>query len=55
MEISELAAITTLVFLHFNGIDLDISSEELADMTLSVANKKLEEGQVKEFLVKHTI
>ncbi len=49
------AAITTLVFLHFNGIDLDISSEELADMTLSVANKKLEEGQVKEFLVKHTI
>ncbi len=49
------AAITTLVFLHFNGIDLDITSEDLSSITLNVANKLLNEGQVKQFLIEHTI
>ncbi|AOZ97891.1 Fic/DOC family protein (plasmid) [Butyrivibrio hungatei] len=49
------AAITMLVFLHFNDIELDISSSELAQVTLDVANKKLTEEQVKQFLIKHTI
>ena len=48
-------AITMLTFLFFNGIELNITSEELAELTLNVANKILDEKQVKQFLIEHTV
>ncbi len=48
-------AITMLTFLFFNGIELNITSEELAELTVNVANKILDEKQVKQFLIEHTV
>lgn len=49
------AAITMLVFLHFNGIELNITSDELSSLTLDVANKLIDEMYVKNFLISHTV
>lgn len=49
------AAITMLAFLHYNGIDVNLTNNELASMTLDVANKLLNEEQVKEILIRHTL
>lgn len=49
------ALITMLTFLHFNGIEIDLASDELAKLTLDVANKILNEEQVKQILIEHTV
>ncbi len=44
-----------LIFLELNGIEISATNEELTKLGLAVANKQLDEAQVKEFLISHTI
>jgi death-on-curing protein len=49
------AAMVTLVFLSLNNVDLDIESQDLYMITMSVANHELDEETVKSYLIEHTI
>lgn len=49
------AAMVTLVFLALNEIELDIESQDLYMLTMSVANREVDEKYVKEYLFSHTI
>lgn len=43
-------AVTALVFLDFNGVDLEISDEDLFQMIMSVARGETSKSSVAEFL-----
>jgi death-on-curing protein len=49
------AAMVTLVFLALNNIELDLDSQDLYMITMSVANHELNEDDVKEYLIEHTV
>lgn len=44
------AAVTALVFLHANGVDLPVSTGEYADLVIKVARGKLEKSDIAVFL-----
>ncbi len=49
------AVMTALVFLVVNGVELDVSNEELYKTSILVANKMITEENVKRFFIEHTI
>lgn len=49
------AAALMLFFLEINDIKIDVTSDELEQMVLLVANKRIDAETVKLFLVKRTI
>ncbi len=48
------AAMTTLVFLALNDVELDVSDLDLYVLCMKVANKQIDESAVKKYLIQHT-
>ena len=49
------AVMTMLVFLSINGVEIDVTNDDLIRLGLEVANGNLKESDVKAFLVSRTI
>ena len=46
-------AVVAIVFLRVNGIELDINSEQLYQLTMDVANNRLATEDIKRFFVEN--